>query len=89
MLYVHLRLQGELEEHEKIVSALGEVDIVISALAYPQVLDQLKIIEAIKVAGNIKVTNTLSITLFSSVISLVVGCIRFMLTNSALKNNLV
>jgi hypothetical protein len=48
-------LQGELEEHEKIVSALREVDIVISALAYPQVLDQLKIIDAIKVAGNIKV----------------------------------
>ncbi|XP_062165300.1 isoeugenol synthase 1-like [Alnus glutinosa] len=45
---------GELEEHEKIVSALREVDIVISALAYPQVLDQLKIIDAIKVAGNIK-----------------------------------
>jgi hypothetical protein len=52
----HLRvLQGELEEHEKIVSAVREVDIVISALAYPQVLDQLKIIDAIKVAGNIKV----------------------------------
>ncbi|XP_059460729.1 eugenol synthase 1-like isoform X2 [Corylus avellana] len=45
---------GEVEEHEKIVSALREVDIVISALAYPQVLDQLKIIDAIKVAGNIK-----------------------------------
>lgn len=34
---------------------LREVDVVISALAFPQVLDQLKIIEAIKVAGNIKV----------------------------------
>ena len=73
MLYVHLRLQGELEEHEKIVSALREVDVVISALAYPQVLDQLKIIDAIKVASNIKVT-TLSISLFSFVMSLVVGC---------------
>jgi hypothetical protein len=39
------------------VSALREVDIVISALAYPQVLEQLKIIDAIKVAGNIKVIN--------------------------------
>ena len=48
-----------MEEHEKIVSALREVDIVISALAYPQVLDQLKIIDAIKVAGNIKVITTL------------------------------
>ncbi|KAL4651009.1 hypothetical protein ACB092_01G127500 [Castanea dentata] len=47
-------VQGELNEHEKIVSVLREVDIVISTLAYPQVLDQLKIIDAIKVAGNIK-----------------------------------
>lgn len=34
---------------------LKEVDVVISAVAFPQVLDQLKIIEAIKVAGGIKV----------------------------------
>ncbi|GMY29315.1 eugenol synthase 1-like [Fagus crenata] len=47
-------VQGELKEHEKIVSVLREVDIVISALAYPQVPDQLEIIDAIKVAGNIK-----------------------------------
>ena len=55
-------LQGELDEQEKIVSVLRQVDVVISTLAYPQVLDQLKIIEAIKVAGNIKV-NILSIKL--------------------------
>ena len=48
-------LQGEFDEQEKIVSVLREVDVVISTVAYPQVLDQLKIIEAIKVAGNIKV----------------------------------
>ncbi|XP_039158682.1 eugenol synthase 1-like [Eucalyptus grandis] len=47
-------IEGELEEHEKIVAALKQVDIVISALAYPQVLDQLKIIDAIIAAGNIK-----------------------------------
>ncbi|KAL5776323.1 hypothetical protein ACOSP7_009249 [Xanthoceras sorbifolium] len=47
-------VQGELEEHEKMVSVLRQVDVVISALAFPQVLDQLKIIDAIKVAGNIK-----------------------------------
>ncbi|XP_027150247.1 eugenol synthase 1-like [Coffea eugenioides] len=46
--------KGALDEREKLVSVLKEVDIVISALACPQVLDQLKIIEAIKVAGNIK-----------------------------------
>ncbi|KAK2979900.1 hypothetical protein RJ640_020142 [Escallonia rubra] len=47
-------VKGGLDEHEKLVSLLKEVDVVISALAYPQVLDQLHIIEAINVAGNIK-----------------------------------
>ncbi|XP_042053170.1 eugenol synthase 1-like [Salvia splendens] len=47
-------IKGRVEEHDKLVEALREVDIVISALAYPQVLDQLKILEAIKIAGNIK-----------------------------------
>ncbi|XP_011012318.1 PREDICTED: eugenol synthase 1-like isoform X4 [Populus euphratica] len=46
--------QGEFDEQEKLVSVLRQVDVVISTLANPQVLDQLKIIEAIKVAGNIK-----------------------------------
>ena len=48
-------LQGEFDEQEKLVSVLRHVDVVISTVAYPQVLDQLKIIEAIKIAGNIKV----------------------------------
>ncbi|KAK6129643.1 hypothetical protein DH2020_036620 [Rehmannia glutinosa] len=47
-------VKGRIDEHEKLVSVLREVDVVISALPYPQVLDQLKILEAIKVAGNIK-----------------------------------
>ncbi|CAI9754312.1 unnamed protein product [Fraxinus pennsylvanica] len=47
-------VKGELEDHDKLVSVLKEVDVVISAVAFPQVLDQLKIIEAIKVAGGIK-----------------------------------
>uniref|UniRef100_A0A6N2ME73 NmrA-like domain-containing protein n=1 Tax=Salix viminalis TaxID=40686 RepID=A0A6N2ME73_SALVM len=47
-------VQGDLDEQDKIVSVLRQVDVVICTLAYPQVLDQLKIIEAIKVAGNIK-----------------------------------
>ncbi|KAK4413322.1 Eugenol synthase 1 [Sesamum alatum] len=47
-------VKGTMDEHDKLVSLLREVDVVISALAYPQVLDQLKIIQAIKVAGNIK-----------------------------------
>ncbi|KAL1542837.1 Eugenol synthase 1 [Salvia divinorum] len=47
-------IKGRLDEHDKLVEALREVDVVISALAYPQVLDQLNILEAIKIAGNIK-----------------------------------
>ncbi|GAY65877.1 hypothetical protein CUMW_244420, partial [Citrus unshiu] len=38
----------------KILIFLQEVDVVISTVAYPQFLDQLKIVDAIKVAGNIK-----------------------------------
>ncbi len=48
--------QGDLDEHEKLVTALGQVDVVISTLAVPQHLEQLKIIRAMKDAGNIKVT---------------------------------
>ncbi|KAE8687070.1 Eugenol synthase 1 [Hibiscus syriacus] len=47
-------IEGELDEHEKIVATLRQVDIVISSLPFPQVPDQIHIIEAIKVAGNIK-----------------------------------
>jgi len=46
--------QGELE-HEQILDVIKEVDIVICALPLPLLMEQLKIIEAIKVAGNIKV----------------------------------
>lgn len=45
-----------LDEHEKLVHAIQQVDVVISTLAVPQHLEQFKIIEAIKEAGNIKVT---------------------------------
>ncbi|XP_045824414.1 eugenol synthase 1-like [Trifolium pratense] len=46
-------VEGELK-HEQIVKVIKQVDIVICTFPYPQVLEQLKIIEAIKVAGNIK-----------------------------------
>nr|WKZ09235.1 eugenol synthase 4 [Melaleuca bracteata] len=46
--------QGELEEHEKLVSVLRQVDVVISTLPVPQHLQQLKIIDAIKEAPNIQ-----------------------------------
>ncbi|KAF7840174.1 isoeugenol synthase 1-like [Senna tora] len=46
--------QGNLEEHHKLVSCLKQVDVVISTLAVPQHLEQLKLIKAMKEAGNIK-----------------------------------
>ncbi|OIW13281.1 hypothetical protein TanjilG_25760 [Lupinus angustifolius] len=46
-------VQGELE-HDQIVEVVKKVDIVICALAYPQLEEQLKIIDAIKVTRNIK-----------------------------------
>ncbi|XP_039039412.1 isoeugenol synthase 1-like isoform X2 [Hibiscus syriacus] len=45
---------GELDEHEKLVSVLKQVEVVISTLPVPQHLNQLKIITAIKDAGTIK-----------------------------------
>ncbi|KAG2718995.1 hypothetical protein I3843_03G237300 [Carya illinoinensis] len=47
-------IYGELDEYGKLVAALRHVDVVISTLAVPQHLDQLKIIQAMKDAGNIK-----------------------------------
>ncbi|THG17823.1 hypothetical protein TEA_011363 [Camellia sinensis var. sinensis] len=49
-----MMIMGELDDHEKLVAVLRQVDVVISTLAVPQHLLQLKIIEAIKEAGNIK-----------------------------------
>ncbi|TKY49832.1 Isoeugenol synthase 1 [Spatholobus suberectus] len=43
-------VQGELE-HDQILAVIKQVDIVICALAYPQTMEQLKIIDAIKVAA--------------------------------------
>ncbi|KAG6662617.1 isoeugenol synthase 1-like [Carya illinoinensis] len=47
-------IYGELDEYGKLVAAIRHVDVVISTLAVPQHLDQLKIIQAMKDAGNIK-----------------------------------
>jgi len=44
-----------LSDHESLVKALKEVDVVISALGGRQIDDQVKLIAAIKEAGNIKV----------------------------------
>ena len=47
--------QGSLDDHNSLVDAFNQVDVVISAVAVPQHLDQLNIIRAIKEVGNIKV----------------------------------
>ncbi|KAI5411293.1 hypothetical protein KIW84_056406 [Lathyrus oleraceus] len=46
-------VEGELE-HDRILKVIKQVDIVICTFPYPLVMEQLKIIDAIKVAGNIK-----------------------------------
>ena len=51
----HIYTQGELDEHQKLVKVLRQVDTVIVTLGVPQYMEQLKIIEAMKEAGNIKV----------------------------------
>ncbi|CAI0377472.1 unnamed protein product [Linum tenue] len=46
---------GDLYDHESLVKAIRQVDVVISTVGYAQLLDQVRIISAIKEAGNIKV----------------------------------
>ncbi|KAI8549645.1 hypothetical protein RHMOL_Rhmol06G0041000 [Rhododendron molle] len=47
-------LHGDLNDHESLVKAIKQVDVVISTVAQMQLLDQVKIIAAIKEVGNIK-----------------------------------
>ncbi|CAL5382134.1 unnamed protein product [Camellia sinensis] len=47
-------IQGELNEHQKLVSIIKQIDVVISVLGAPLLLEQLKSIDAIKIAGNVK-----------------------------------
>ncbi|XP_027153979.1 isoflavone reductase homolog PCBER-like [Coffea eugenioides] len=47
-------LHGDLHNHQQLVNAIKQVDIVISAVGGDLVAHQVKIIEAIKEAGNIK-----------------------------------
>ncbi|KAG0465329.1 hypothetical protein HPP92_019493 [Vanilla planifolia] len=46
--------QGDLDDHESLVKAIKQVDIVISAVGSLQLANQIKIIDAIKEAGNVK-----------------------------------
>lgn len=47
-------ITGDLYDHESLVKAIKEVDVVISTLGQMQLADQIKIIAAIKEAGNVK-----------------------------------
>ncbi|CAE5964209.1 unnamed protein product [Arabidopsis arenosa] len=47
-------LHGDLNDHESLVKAIKQVDVVISTIGHKQILDQTKIISAIKEAGNIR-----------------------------------
>ncbi|XP_022144202.1 isoflavone reductase-like protein [Momordica charantia] len=50
---VHL-ITGDLYDHESLVKAIKQVDVVISTVGQFQLADQVKIIAAIKEAGNVK-----------------------------------
>ena len=49
-------LQGDLYDHGSLVKAIKHVDVVISTVGHLQLVDQVKIIAAIKEAGNVKVS---------------------------------
>jgi uncharacterized protein YbjT (DUF2867 family) len=48
-------MQGDIQDHESLVAALKQVDVVISTLGGAQIGDQLKLITAIKEVGHITV----------------------------------
>lgn len=48
-------MQGDVLNHESLVKAIKQVDVVISTVGHTLLGDQVKIIAAIKEAGNIKV----------------------------------
>lgn len=50
-----LGVQGDLHDHESLVKAIKQVDVVISTVGSMQLADQTKLITAIKEAGNVKI----------------------------------
>ncbi|KAG5543179.1 hypothetical protein RHGRI_016058 [Rhododendron griersonianum] len=57
-------LHGDLYDHESLVKAIKQVDVVISTVSIMQLLDQVKIIAAIKEVGNVKFFNGNSALLY-------------------------
>lgn len=49
--------QGDVHNHEDLVKAIKQVDVVISTVGVELMAEQHKIISAIKEAGNVKVIN--------------------------------
>ncbi len=52
-------MQGDIQDHESLVAALKQVDVVISTVGGAQLRDQLKLITAIKEVGHITVCQSL------------------------------
>ncbi|GLT73430.1 hypothetical protein SLA2020_452910 [Shorea laevis] len=50
-------LYGDINNHDSLLKAIKQVDIVISTVGLQQIADQAKIIAAIKEAGNIKASH--------------------------------
>lgn len=50
-----LTMQGDINDHETLVNAIKQVDTVICAAGRLLIEDQVKVIKAIKEAGNVKV----------------------------------
>ncbi|XP_039065667.1 eugenol synthase 1-like [Hibiscus syriacus] len=70
-------LYGDLHDHESLVKAIKQVDVVISAVGEMQLKDEAKIIFAIKEAGNVKV----SVAHLAGIISKIIIMYRFFPSN--------
>lgn len=54
LLHWKIPWQGDIYDHESLVKAIKQVDVVISTVGFQQLGDQVKIIAAIKEAGTVK-----------------------------------
>ena len=59
-----MKMQGDLYDHESLVKAIKQVDVVISVVGNLQLVDQVRIVDAIKEAGNVKVCTSKFLKLF-------------------------
>ena len=53
-------VEASMDDHRSLVAAVKLVDVVVSAMAEPHLLQQLKLVEAIKETGNIQVRRSLT-----------------------------